>query len=77
MMPDELARKLGWVPYVLDFSFEQSLQFAAAVATATQFDDLPQWVKDAADAADRQVGVPTRHAHIHRNSPGDVATSAR
>ena len=61
MLAEEESRKLGWVPYVMDFSFEEGLRFAAAVAMATEFDDLPQWVKDAADAADRQVGVRTLH----------------
>jgi hypothetical protein len=41
----------------MDFSLEESMRFAAAIATATDVEDLPQWVKDAADAADREVGV--------------------
>ena len=52
-------RRLGWVPYVMDFSFEQHALFAAAVREANDFDGLPQWVKDAADAANRKVGVRT------------------
>jgi hypothetical protein len=59
MLTPEESRKLGWVPYVMDFSVDENMRFATAVATANVFDDLPQWVRDAADAADRKVGVQT------------------
>jgi hypothetical protein len=58
MLTPEEARRLGWVPYVMDLSFDDSMRFAAAVSTAKDFDDLPGWVREAAEAADRKVGVP-------------------
>lgn len=67
MLPAEEIRRLGWVPYVLDFTSEESVRFAAALALATEFDDLPQWVKDSADAADRKVGVRTMHTRRNRD----------
>jgi hypothetical protein len=57
MLTPEDHRKLSWVPYVMDFSFEDDTRFAAALSAANRFEDLPQWVKDAAEAADRRVGV--------------------
>lgn len=84
MLTPEESRKLGWVPYVMDFSFEESMRFAAAIATANDVEDLPQWVKDAANAADRQVGVhtwslrhPDRPPEMPRQRVGSADSDAR
>jgi hypothetical protein len=71
MLTPEDSRKLGWVPYVMDFSFEESARFTAAIASAHDLDDLPQWVKDAAYAADHKVGVRI-WSLAHHDLPGEI-----
>ena len=80
MLADEESRKLGWVPYVMDFSFEESLRFAAAVSVATDFDDLPSGsrtqqtpliARSACNTAG--VGEPLHTARL-RKSEGWIAT---
>jgi hypothetical protein len=73
MLAPEESRKLGWVPYVMDFSADENMRFVAAVANANDFNDLPQWVRDAAEAADRKVGVQTWLAPGARRSTTRVA----
>lgn len=73
MLSPEESRRLGWVPYVMDYSFEQGRRFTAAVDAAQDFEDLPRWVKEAAEAADRKVGVPPRRCH-RRDGVGRAAT---
>ncbi|HZS20889.1 MAG TPA: hypothetical protein VFA63_07865 [Pseudonocardiaceae bacterium] len=78
MLTPEESRKLGWVPYVMDFSYEDNVRFAAAIAVADDLAHLPQWVKEAADAADRRVGihVPGHVVDLPHQRIGGVAATA-